>query len=45
MYICMPLYPDLGYECEQVIRIPATSVWCVWCMKNGDIVAGSRLVL
>lgn len=33
---------SIGGECKQVIRVPATSVWSVWCMKNGDIVAGSR---
>ena len=29
-------------DCVQVIRLPATSVWSVWCMENEDIITGSR---
>ncbi|XP_020626455.1 phospholipase A-2-activating protein-like [Orbicella faveolata] len=30
-----------GGECSQTITLPAQSVWCVTCLSNGDIVAGS----
>jgi phospholipase A-2-activating protein len=31
-----------GKNCFQVIRIPATSIWCCLFLKNGDICAGSN---
>jgi phospholipase A-2-activating protein len=30
-----------GSECQQVIHLPATSVWSVACLPNGDVVTGS----
>jgi phospholipase A-2-activating protein len=31
----------LGGECIQTILHPATSVWCVAAMPNGDIISGA----
>ena len=32
-------------EAIQTIRLPATTVWCVCSLTNGDIVAGCRFVV
>lgn len=34
----------VGDTCEQVLQLPANSVWSVCCMSNGDIACGSRYV-
>ena len=31
-------------NCDQTIVMPCTSVWSVSCLKNGDIIVGSRYI-
>ena len=43
MALCPSSIPlSSGTSCTQVVSLPATSVWCVCCMENEDVVVGSR---
>lgn len=42
IHCCITYMYVVGCECQQVIQLPATSVWSVTCNPDGDIVSGSR---